>query len=42
MKSWLQDYQIEINLTYNERKLLFTERFVKNLENKIYRDMIAI
>ena len=37
MKSWLQDNDIDIYSTYNERKSIITERFIRTLKNNIYK-----
>ena len=34
-KKWLKDIGIEMYSTYNERKSVVTERFVRTLKNKI-------
>ena len=33
---------IEIYSTYNERKLVFTERFIRTLRNKIYKHVTGV
>ena len=40
MKSWLKINDIEIYPTHNEGKYAVIERFIKNLQNKIYKYMI--
>ena len=35
MKSWLQDNVINTYSTYNERKSVFAERFIKILKDKV-------
>ena len=40
MKLWLQDNNIEIFSSLNERKSVVTERFVSTLKNKIYIDKL--
>ena len=40
MKLWLQDNNIEIFSSLNERKSVATERFVRTLKNKIYIDKL--
>ena len=35
MKSWLQDNVINTYSTYNERKSVFAERFIKTLKDKV-------
>ena len=42
MKSWLQDNDIKIYSTHNERKFAVAERFIRTLKNKIYKYMISI
>ena len=42
MKSWLQDNDTEIYLTYNEEKSAVTERFIATFKNKIYKYMTLI
>ena len=37
MKSWLQDDDLEMYSTDNERKSVVTERFIRTLKNKIYK-----
>ena len=37
MKSWLQDNDIEMYSTYNERTSAVAEIFIRNLKNKIYK-----
>ena len=37
MKYWLQDNNIEIYSTHNERKSDTTKRFTRNLKNNIYK-----
>ena len=41
-KKWLKDNSIEIYLTNNEGKSVFAERFIRTLNNKIYRRMAAV
>ena len=41
-KKWLKHNYIEIYSTHNEGKFVFAERFIKNLKNKIYKDMAAM
>ena len=40
MKSWLKINDIEMYPTHNEGKYAVIERFIKNLQNKIYKYMI--
>ena len=42
MKSWLQDNDIELYSTLNERKSVVAERFIRTLKNKIYKYMASI
>ena len=42
MKSFLQNNNIETCLTHNEEKSVFAERFIINLKNEIYKEMISI
>ena len=42
MKSWLQDNEIEMHSSYNERKSVVAERFSRTLKNKIYKFMTSI
>ena len=42
MKSWLQDNDIEIHLTHNERKSVLAERFIRTFTNKIYKSMTSV
>ena len=42
MKSWLEKNAIEMYSTHNEGKSIITERFVRILKNKIYKDMTSI
>ena len=42
MKSWIQDNDIEMYSTHNERKSGFAEKFIKTLKNKIYRYMTSV
>ena len=42
MKLWLKDNGIEMNSTNNEGKSVVTERFIKTLKNKIYKDMTSV
>ena len=37
MKSWLEKNDIEMYSTHNEGKSVVAERFIRTLENKIYR-----
>ena len=42
MKSWLQDNDIEMYSTYNERKFTFAARFIRTLKNKFFKYMTSI
>ena len=37
IKSFLQNNDIEMYSTYNKRKSVFAERFIRTLKNKIYK-----
>ena len=37
VKSWLQDNDIEIHSTHNEGKSVVAERFIRTLNNKVYK-----
>ena len=41
MKSWLQDNHTEMYSTHNDGKSV-AERFIKTLQNKIYKDMSSV
>ena len=41
-KKWLKDIDIETYSIDNKRKSVITERFIRTLENKIYKYMTAI
>ena len=41
MKSWLEKNYIEIYFTHNEGKSVVTERFIRTLKNKIYKQMTS-
>ena len=41
-KKWLKDNNIELFSTHNEGKCVLAERFIRTLNNKIYKHMIAI
>ena len=41
-KKWLKDNGIELYSIYNEKKSVITERFIKTLKNKIYKNMITV
>ena len=42
MISFLQNYDIVMNSTHNERKPIIAERFIRTLENTIYKYMTSI
>ena len=42
MKSWLQDDDIEVHSTHNVGKSVVAERFIRIVENKIYKYMTSI
>ena len=42
MKSWLKKNDIEIYSTYNGRKSVVAEGFIKTLKNKIYKYMTSV
>ena len=42
MKSWLQDDDIEVHSTHNVGKSVVAERFIRTVENKIYKYMTSI
>ena len=42
MKSWFQDNDIEMYWTNHGRKSVVAEKFIKTLENKIYKYMNSI
>ena len=39
MKSWLQDNDIDMYSTHNERKSIVAGRFIRTLKKKIYKYM---
>ena len=41
-KKWLQDNDIAMYSTHNERKSVVTERFIRAIKNKIYKYMTSI
>ena len=41
-KKWLKDNDISMYSTYNERKSVVAERFIRTLKNNIYKHMITI
>ena len=41
-KSFLKENDIEMYSTFNERKSVIAERFIKTLKNKIYKQMTTI
>ena len=42
MKSWLEKYDIEMYSTHNKGECLVAERFIRTLNNKIYKYMTSI
>ena len=42
MKSWLEKNKIKMYLTHNEGKSVVPERFIRTLENKIYKYITSI
>ena len=42
MKSWLQNNDIEMYLTYYKGKSVVAERLIRTLKNKIYKYMTSI
>ena len=42
MKSWLEKNDIEIYSTHNKGKYVIAERFIKALNNKMYKDMTSV
>ena len=42
MKSWLEKKYIEMYSTHNGRKSVVAKRFIRTLENKIYKYMTSI
>ena len=42
MKSWLEKNDIEMYSTHNEGKSVVAERFVRTINNKIYKHMTSI
>ena len=42
MKSWLEQNDIEMYSTHNEGKYVAAERFIKTLNNKIYKSITSI
>ena len=41
-KRFLKNNNIEIYSTYNERKSVVAERFIRTLKNKLLKHMIAV
>ena len=39
VKSWLQDNDLEMYSTHNEKKFVVAERFIGSLKSKIYKYM---
>ena len=42
MKSWLEKNDIEMYSTHNEGKFVVAERFIRTINNKIYKHMASI
>ena len=42
MKSWFEDKGIEVYSANNEWKPIVAERFIRTLNNRIYKDMISV
>ena len=42
MKSWLQDNDIKMYSTHNEGKSVVDERFIRTLNNQIYKYMTSL
>ena len=42
MKSWLQNYDIEMYSTHNEGNSVVSERFIGTFKNKIYKYVTSI
>ena len=42
MKSWLKDNAIEMYSTHNEEKSVVAKRFIRTLNNKIYKYMSLV
>ena len=42
MKSWLQDNDIEMYSAHNGDKSVTAERFIRTLNNKIYKYMTSV
>ena len=42
MKTWLQNNDIEMYSTHNERKSVVGEGFIRTLKNKIYKCMTSV
>ena len=42
MKTWLQDNDIEMYSTHNDRKCVVAEEFIRTLKNKIYKYMTSV
>ena len=41
-KKWLKGNGIEMYSTYNERKYVVSERFIRTLKNKIFKNMTTV
>ena len=42
MKLWLRDNDIEMHSTHNKGKFVIAEKFIKTLNNRIYKYMTSI
>ena len=42
IKSCLKENDVEMYSTYDDRKLVVAERFIRNMKNRIYRYMTSI
>ena len=42
MKEWLQDNDIEMYSTHNEGKSVIAKRFIRPLQNQMYKYMTSI
>ena len=42
MKSWLQENDIEMCSTHNEGKSVVVERFIRTLNNQIYKYLTSV
>ena len=42
IKSWLEDFDLEIHSAQNEGKSVVAETFIRTLKNKIYKGLTSI